>query len=173
MAEVVATAHDADEAAHSVTTDTGGDDIAVGLRLGEYHVHGWDAVLHLRYHLRQTEVSVRTAHQVGMMVLDEVVLDAFSHTSEDTKERTRAALAVLLSAFRDTLVLSFCPVAVRAVPFQSCVMVLLGKQLVQTMVNLVLRILTDRTCVKEHRVGVLLIVGGFIACHLHDAGHNL
>ena len=39
------------------------------------------------------------------------------------------------------------------------------------MVNLVFSVLTDRACVEEDSVGFRLVVGGLIACHLHDAGY--
>ena len=85
VAEVVAAAHDADEAADAVTAYSSRNDVAIGLSLREHHVHGRSAILHLSYHVGKAQIGVRTAHQVGMVVLDEVVLDALCHAAQDTK----------------------------------------------------------------------------------------
>ena len=76
MAEVVATTHDAYETAHSVATDALRHDVAVSLSLREFYVDGIGTHLALRNHIRQVEIAVWSANQVGIVVLDEVILHA-------------------------------------------------------------------------------------------------
>ena len=74
MAEVVATTHDAYETAHSVATDALRHDVTVGLGLREFDVDGIGTHLALRNHIRQVEIAVGSTNQVGIVVLDEVIL---------------------------------------------------------------------------------------------------
>ena len=41
------------------------------------------------------------------------------------------------------------------------------------MINLLLSIVAHGTGVQEHGISLVYIVGGLIACHLHDRGNHL
>ena len=92
MAEVVATTHDAYETAHSVATDALRHDVTVGLGLGKFDVDGVGTHLALRNHIRQVEIAVWSANQVGIVVLDEVILHALSHAAQYAENHLSALL---------------------------------------------------------------------------------
>ena len=48
----------------------------------------------------------------------------------------------------------------------------LGVEGVQAVVYLLLGIVAHRTCVEEHRVGILDVLAGFISSHLHHRRHH-
>ena len=96
-----------------------------------------------RHHLRQAQVGVRATHDVGVMVLHEVVSHALSHASKHSEHRLR------------TLFL------------------LVGEELVEPLVYLVLGVFPYRAGVEEYRVGFSLVVGRLIARHLHYRCHHL
>src|SRR3712207_7934784 len=63
------------------------------------------------------------------------------------------------------------PIALRQGLSQLGVTLLLqGMEGFQTVVNLVLGVLTNATCIEENGVGVLLLVAYFVAGHLHHRG---
>ena len=86
MAEIVAATHDAYETAHSVATDALRHDVTVSLGLGKFDVDGIGAHFALCDHIWQVEIAVRTANQVGIVVLDEVILHSLSHTAQHTED---------------------------------------------------------------------------------------
>jgi len=92
MAEVVASAHDAHESAHLVRADSLRHHVAIRLRLRQFYVYGIVSVLTLGNHVRQVKIAVGTAHQVGVMVLNEVVLHPLRHTSQYAEDKPSALL---------------------------------------------------------------------------------
>ena len=150
MAEVVAAAHDAHKAAHMGRAHTQRHDVAIGLRGGQLNVHGRLPYLYGCHHLGQMEIAVRTTHEIGVMVLDQVVLHALGHTAQHAENRLG--------------VLGFGIVVGMAA--------LLGEKRVETMIDLVLGILAHRTGIEKHRVGIFFGVSGFVTGHLHDGGND-
>ena len=125
-------------------------DVAIGLGGGQLHVHGWLTNLYGCHHLGQMEIAVWTTHEIGVMVLDQVVLHALGHTAQHAEDR----LGIV--GFRIV-------VGVTA---------LLSEKRVKTMIDLVLGILAHRAGVEKHRVGIFFVVRGFVTGHLHDGGND-
>ncbi len=147
MAEVVAATHDAHEARDTVATDTLRDHVAVSLGSGKVHVDGLVAQFGLCDEVWERQIAVRSTDDVGMVVGYQVVLDTFRHTAEYAEEQLGAALRLALPS--------------------------LGIERVEAVVNLALRILSDRAGVEEDGVGLLLMFRSLVARHLHDRGDDL
>ena len=87
MAEVVATAHDADKTANFVAqTDTLRYHITISLGCGEFHIDGLMTEFSLSYKVRECEISIRSGHEIAVVILQKVVLYALSHTAEDSDD---------------------------------------------------------------------------------------
>ena len=147
MAEVVAATHDAHEARDAVATDTLRDHVAVSLGSGKVHVDGLVAQFGLCDKVWERQVAVRSTDDVSMVVGYQVVLDTLRHAAEHTEEQLGAALRLALPS--------------------------LGIERVEAVVNLALRILSDRAGVEEDGVGLLLVLRSLVARHLHDRGDDL
>ena len=70
MAEIITATHDADKARDVIPTNTFRDNIPVGLRGRKFHVDGFFPRFHLSEKIGQSQVRVRTSHDVDTMVLD-------------------------------------------------------------------------------------------------------
>ena len=92
-AEVVAATHDGDKAADAVGTDARGNDVTVGFSGRELHIDRLLAILGGGDEIRQLKVAVGTRHQIYTMVVDQLILHALSHTSDDTDDEPALALA--------------------------------------------------------------------------------
>ena len=90
VAEVVAAAHDADEAADVGQANALRHDVTVSLRLAEGNVDGVVASLALGYHVGQVEVAVGPADQVGVVVVYQVVLDTLGHAAQHAQDELAA-----------------------------------------------------------------------------------
>ena len=86
VAEVVASAHDADETRDVRTTDALRHNVAIGLCRRELHVDGLMPAFHLSDEVGQREIAVGTSHEVGIVLLNELFLDALSHTAKHTDD---------------------------------------------------------------------------------------
>ena len=111
VAEVVATTHDAYETAHSVATDALRHDVAVSLGLGKFYVDGVGAHLALRNHIRQVEIAVWSANQVGIVVLDEVILHALSHAAQNAENHLSSLLLLSMQGVEAMINLVLCILA--------------------------------------------------------------
>ena len=120
VAEVVAAAHDAHKTAHMGRPHAQGHDIAIGLSGGQLYIHGWLTDLYGCHHLGQMEIAIRTTHEIGMMVLYQVVLHALGHTAQHAEDR----------------------LGIPGFGIVVGVATLLGEKSVETMIDLVLGILT-------------------------------
>ena len=105
VAEVVAASHDAYEAAHASCTDSLRDDVAVGFGSREFDVAGVMSVLALCYHIGQVEVGVGAAHEVGVVVVDEVLAHALSHTSQHSNDEVPALLLFGMQRLKSSIYL--------------------------------------------------------------------
>ena len=56
--------------------------ITISFRCGKLHVDGFLARLYGSYQVGQSEVSIRTYHQIDMMVRNQVVFDTLRHASQ-------------------------------------------------------------------------------------------
>ena len=101
------------------------------------------ACLCLCYKVGQREVGVRACHKVGMVVLQEVVLDALCHTAQYAYDE-----AVLAS-------FAFCG------------------QGIQAMIDFLFGIVSYRAGVQKYGISLVQRLGRLIASHLHDTGHYL
>ena len=82
VAEVVAATHDAHIAANVGAADALGHDVAIGLRSGELDVDGLVPGFGLGDEVGQREVGIGACHEVGMMVVEQVVLHPLCHASQ-------------------------------------------------------------------------------------------
>ena len=92
VAEVVASAHDADEPPDVYSADALRHDVAIGLGERELHVDGLLPALHLRHHIGKRHIGVGAHHQVGVILLDELFLDALGHASQHSDDDTASLL---------------------------------------------------------------------------------
>ncbi len=93
-AEIVAAAHDADEARDAAVADARRDDVAVGLGCGELHVDGFLALLGSCDEVGKVEVRIRSGHEVGAL-RDEFFTHTFGHTSEHAYQQPPSGLFAL------------------------------------------------------------------------------
>ena len=114
VAEVVAAAHDAHETAHAVATDALRHNVAVGLSGAQFDVHGVLSVLALRNHVRQIEVGVGTANEVGEVVLYEVFAHTLSHAAEHAEYQLASLLLLCVQSLKSSVYLVLCVLADRA-----------------------------------------------------------
>ena len=61
-----------------------GHHITIGLRGRQLDIDSLVARLDLRYQVGQRQIGIRTRHQVGMMVVQQVFLHTLSHTAQHT-----------------------------------------------------------------------------------------
>ena len=111
VAKVVATTHDAYETAHSVATDALRHDVAVSLGLREFYVDGIGTHLALRNHIRQVEIAVWSANQVGIVVLDEVILHALCHAAQNAENHLSSLLLLCMQGVEAMINLVLCILA--------------------------------------------------------------
>ena len=154
VAEVVATTHDAYETAHSVATDALRHDVTVGLGLGKFDVDGVGSHLALRNHIRQVEIAVWSTDQVGIVVLDEVILHALSHAAQYAENHLSALLLLCMEGVEAMINLVFRILADTASVQED------GISLFFFLTNLV-------ACHLHHRGNYLAV------CHVHLAAISL
>ena len=82
VAEVVAAAHDADEARDVRSADALRHDIAVSLCGGELHVDSLLPAFHLCDEVGQRHIGIGAHYDVGMILFDELLTDALCHAAE-------------------------------------------------------------------------------------------
>ena len=114
VAEVVAATHDAHETAHAVATDALRHNVAVGLSGAQLDVHGVLSVLALRNHVRQIEVGVGAANEVGEVVLYEVFAHTLSHAAEHAEYKLASFLLLCVQSLKSSVYLVLCVLADRA-----------------------------------------------------------
>ena len=156
MTEVITPAHDAYKAAHPVAADALRDDVAIGFGGRQLYVDGVVAVLTLGDHVGQVEIGVGSAHQIGVVVLYQVVLHALGHAAEDAEDGLWGCEGVGLLPF-----LFGGPSS------------LFGMERVEAMINLVFGVLANAAGVEEDGVGLLLRLAQLVAGHLHHRRHHL
>ena len=129
VAEVVAATHDAHEAAHLLSADTHRHDVAVGLGGGEFDVDGVAAVLTLGYKVGQSEIAVGTAHEIGVMVVYQVVFHSLRHAAQHAEDDLAALLLLCMEGFETVvyLVFSILPDAACIQKNSVCVVFLFAK----------------------------------------------
>ena len=82
MTEVVTASHDAHETADLMSqSDTLGHHVAISLCGGQFDVHRLMAQFCLCHEVRQREVGIGTCHEVTMMVIQQILLCPFCHTT--------------------------------------------------------------------------------------------
>ena len=86
-AEIVASAHYADESAHAVASESGGDYVAVCLGAAQLHVDGFLAGFHRCEQRGQVEVAVRPGHEIDTVIGDKVVFDALGHAADHSDDQ--------------------------------------------------------------------------------------
>ena len=93
VAEIVATAHDAYEARELASADPFGHDVAISFARREFDVHRLVSGFRLRDQVRQTQISVGTGHEVGVVIVEEAFFYAFGHTAQDADNQSAPVLA--------------------------------------------------------------------------------
>ena len=81
-AEVIASAHDGYKSGNVVAADTRRNHITVSLGRRKVYVDRFLAGLYRGNQLRQRQVSIRTDHQIDMMVRNQIILHPFRHTAQ-------------------------------------------------------------------------------------------
>ena len=142
VAEVVATAHDADESAYVSRMQTLRNDVFVGLGGGQVDVDSLLAQFGRGKELGQGEVGIGTGHQVGMVVLDEVLAYALGHASHDTDDERTGAVAAAVVEY-----------------LQAIEYFLLG-------------IVANGAGVEQHGIGLVETFARLITGHLHDGSND-
>ena len=82
VAEVVASTHDAHKTADLRTVQALWHHVTVSLRCRQFNIHGLMSQLSLCYQVGQRHIGVWTSHQVAVVVLQQVILHALSHTAQ-------------------------------------------------------------------------------------------
>ena len=152
MAEVVAATHDADESRQVRAMRSLWQDVLVGLGSGEFGIDGIVPHLALSYQRGQVEIGVRSCHEIGVVLLYQLVLHSLRHTADDADYWSFGRLVVW--SFGRLVVWSFV-------------------ECFKAVIYLILRILAHRTGVEEHGISLLCGVTEFVTRHLHHAGHDL
>ena len=151
MAEVVATSHDAHKSTNLVAHgNTLGHHIFIGLCGGEFNVHRLMARLCLGYQIGQRQIGIRTSHEVAMVVVQQILLGSLRHTAQKTNDQ--GVLIVLRFLFA---------------------LATLCIERLQTMINLLLCVIPNRTGVQEDGISLFQLLGGLITSHLHHRCNHL
>ena len=82
VAEVVASSHDANKPAYFCSVQSLRHNILIRLRSREFNVYGLVSGFRLSDEVRQGKISVRSRHEVSVVVLQQVFLHPFRHTPE-------------------------------------------------------------------------------------------
>ena len=84
MTEVITAAHDTHEAAHLGRMQSLGKNISVGFGIGEFDIDGFLPQFALRNQVGQRKISIRSCHQIHMVVGNQVILYPLGHTAKNT-----------------------------------------------------------------------------------------
>ena len=140
-AEIVASAHDADESRHSVRAYSHGNHVAVSLGGAEFYADGGMSGLHRLEKRREVEIGIGAGHEVNAVVGHKVFPDPLGHASYHADYQagkvtgTFAAQRVEKRKPREDFLLG---------------------------------IVADRAGVEQHGVGIFGAFGHFVTGHAHD-----
>ena len=82
-----------------VASDTLGHHVAVGLGGGELYIDGFLSQFALCHQVGQRQVGVGTRHEVGVVVLEQVVFHPFRHAAEHTDDQSGRMRTFVLIVF--------------------------------------------------------------------------
>ena len=144
VAEIVTTTHNAHKARNVIATNAGRNHIAISLCSRKLYVDGLLTGFYRCYQFRKRKISIRSYHEIHVMIVNQVLLGTFGHTSEDT---------------HDELVL-LAPLAVHCV------------EELQAVEDFLFGIVADGASVHKHRIGLVQRIAHTIARHLHNGSHH-
>ena len=90
------------------------NDVAISFRRRQLNVHGLMPRLGLRNEVGQTQVGIRSGHEVAVMVLQQVVLYTLGHAAQHADDQSAALLPFCMESFQPAENLLFGIVAHRA-----------------------------------------------------------
>ena len=122
--------------------------ILISLAGREFGIHGFVSQFGLSNQVGQRQISVGTCHQVGKMIIKQIALSSLSHTTKYTKNHFGSFGIALQSAAT------------------------LSIQCFQTVINLLLGVISNRAGVQEYSIGLVDGLGGFVTSHLHHRCNN-
>ena len=93
VAEVVATTGDAHKTRNLRSAEAFGHDVAISLREREINVDGFLSHLGLRDEVGQREIGIGSCHNVGMVLLEQIVFHTLCHATENSKDEAASLLA--------------------------------------------------------------------------------
>ncbi len=93
-AEVVASAHDADEARHSVAGNLHRYYVTVGFGCGKFYIYSLLTRLHRCKQRRQVEIGIRAGHKIHSVVFDKVILNALGHAAYNAHRQASVTLTL-------------------------------------------------------------------------------
>ena len=99
-AEIVTATHNGDKTRYMISTNTRRYHIAISFRCGELHINGFLPCLYGSYQIGQSEISIRTYHQVDMVIRNQIVLDALRHASQHTDNQVLFLLLERMKKFQ-------------------------------------------------------------------------
>ena len=85
-AEIIAPAHDGHESANR-TADTRRDDLAVGLRRAEFHVHRLMSLLTLRKEVGDIQIGIRACDKIHAEGINQLLTHSLCHATDNTDNR--------------------------------------------------------------------------------------
>ena len=80
--KVIAAAHNGNKTRNMISANARRYHITISFRCGKFHVDGFLARLYGSYQVGQSKISIRTYHQIDMMVRNQVVFDTLCHASQ-------------------------------------------------------------------------------------------
>ena len=152
--------------------------IPVRLRRRQLDVHRLVSQFRLCHQVRQTQIRVRSRHQITVPLLHQFLLHPLCHTSQHPyNQGIIGNLFPLLSRRLRLHGAIFCwggLICLLANPFNSCNSLFFYiTQRRKAMINLLFRIVPDTARVQEHGVSLFQPVRCLVPGHLHHAGHYL
>ena len=143
VAKVVAPARNAYEARNMVSAHALGYDIGVCFGRGKLYVYSLLPVLGFGDELRQHEIRIRPGHEVGVVVVEQILLGAFGHAAEHADNKPSLAAAAQ------------------------------GVERFEPVVDFLLGVLAHGTGVEEHGVGIGNVSAHVVIGRLHYGGDHL
>ena len=94
MAKVIAPSHDADKATDLSPMQSLRHHIAISFRERQFGIDSLMTQFSLCKEFRESQISVGACYEVSMMMIQQVVLDSFCHTSQYADNQSPSALVV-------------------------------------------------------------------------------
>ena len=82
MTEVITASHDAYKTTQLGTMQTLGHHVLIGLGGGQLNIHRFMARLCLSHQVGQGQIGIGASHQIGTVILQQVLLHALGHTAQ-------------------------------------------------------------------------------------------